>query len=358
MILGILLFTLGLLVAGLLALAALPAVWRRALRLSGERLARLVPLSPEEIAADRDQLRAAHAVELRRTEQRVARAEAERATLQVEAGRRESRVLHLEREGARAQVGIATLEAEAAAARRERDDMAAEAGAREIAMTGLAALAERRWLDLASVGAVRAAVEVERDAAAAESLRLGEIVDGLRAGMAGLQTRLLAEAGRADALERDRDQLRRDLSAESGRAAARTASAGPADPGNEPGGSPGLDTVLPRHGGATAPERAEPGAPDRDELRRLLDARDRQIEGLTAELAFMSEQAASAERRATAANRAHEALLAERAAEGAAREAGPVPSAAPGPPPGDEAARLRAAIASLADDILAAGRTG
>ena len=99
MILDILMFTLGFLVAGLLALAALPAVWRRAMRLSGERLSRLVPLSPQEIAADRDHLRAAHAVDLRRTEQKLEQAETGRAGLMAEASRREDRIAALDAGG-------------------------------------------------------------------------------------------------------------------------------------------------------------------------------------------------------------------------------------------------------------------
>ena len=55
-------FTLGVLTTGLLALAALPAIWRRAVRLSTARLSRLVPLSAEEIAAERDHIRAAHSI--------------------------------------------------------------------------------------------------------------------------------------------------------------------------------------------------------------------------------------------------------------------------------------------------------
>src|SRR4051794_40724979 len=64
-------FALGFFVAGLLALLFLPAVQRRAARLAARRLEMQLPLSMEEIVAERDQLRAEFAVERRRVEQKL-----------------------------------------------------------------------------------------------------------------------------------------------------------------------------------------------------------------------------------------------------------------------------------------------
>ena len=64
-------FTLGFLLAGLLALTIAPAFWRRALRLSTRRLEMLLPLSSREIIAERDLLRAEFAVDRRKFEQRA-----------------------------------------------------------------------------------------------------------------------------------------------------------------------------------------------------------------------------------------------------------------------------------------------
>ena len=311
MILDILIFTLGFLVAGLLALAALPAVWRRALRLSGERLSRLVPLSAEEIAAERDHLRAAHAVELRRSEQRLERAEAERAALRVEAGRRETRVLALEGDGARAQVAVAGLEAELAGLRREVDGLRAEIGAEAIALHGLSALADNRLLAIAALQGERALLQAEGAALRAERDGLAQEVDRGRGSLAGLETRLIGVDTRTHSPRRSGEPARRAGAA----AAERLAAAA-----------------------------TQPAEPPRDDLRALLEARAREVEGLTAELAFMTEQAASAERRTTEALKAQEALRAERTA---------TPHS--GPPPGDEPARLRAAIAALAEDVMRAG---
>ncbi len=64
-------FSLGFLVAALLALAILPAFWRRAYRLTRRDIEATLPLSPQEIAAERDQLRARFAVERRQLEQKM-----------------------------------------------------------------------------------------------------------------------------------------------------------------------------------------------------------------------------------------------------------------------------------------------
>src|ERR1700736_2441773 len=64
-------FTFGFLAASLIALAAAPAFWRRAIRLSTRRLEMQLPLSLEEILAGRDLLRAEFAVECRRLEQKA-----------------------------------------------------------------------------------------------------------------------------------------------------------------------------------------------------------------------------------------------------------------------------------------------
>lgn len=76
MIEQIMFFVLGLLAAGLLLIALLPALWRRAVRLTRQALEATLPLSPEEIAAEKDQIRAAHAVEIRRIETERERTEA------------------------------------------------------------------------------------------------------------------------------------------------------------------------------------------------------------------------------------------------------------------------------------------
>jgi chromosome segregation ATPase len=281
-ILDILVFALGFMVAGLMALAALPAVWRRALRLSDERLSRLVPLSPEEIAAERDHLRAAHAVALRRVEQALEASEADRAALRIQAARREARIASLDDSFVRAQVRIAELEAEEADLRGEVAALWADHGAEAIVLDGLSRLAERRLEEVAEL-------QAERDA-------LRQEVDRHRTSLAGLETRLMGVETRGGDLERELAEARRDATATMAR--------------------------LTGERDVAAKDHA------------------REIEGLRAELAFMAEQAHSAERRAADSAKAHDALRAEQG------------EAAPALAELRDDAALRAAIAALADAVL------
>ena len=59
---NIMYFVLGLLMSGLLALIILPAVWRRAVRLTKKRIEAATPMTMAEFRADKDQLRAEFAM--------------------------------------------------------------------------------------------------------------------------------------------------------------------------------------------------------------------------------------------------------------------------------------------------------
>ncbi|MBE7219493.1 MAG: hypothetical protein INR64_13550, partial [Caulobacteraceae bacterium] len=99
---------LGFCTAVVLALALLPLLWARALRLTRQRLELLVPWSKDEIDAERDGLRAQAAVEQRRLEQasersRAALAEREallgQRTVEIVRGEMERDALRGERDG-------------------------------------------------------------------------------------------------------------------------------------------------------------------------------------------------------------------------------------------------------------------
>ena len=64
-------FALGLLVAGLVALIIMPAVWKRAVRLTKRRIEAATPITLAEFRADKDQLRAEFALSTRRLEMNV-----------------------------------------------------------------------------------------------------------------------------------------------------------------------------------------------------------------------------------------------------------------------------------------------
>ncbi len=103
-------FVLGLLVAGLLALILLPAVWRRAVRLTSARMEARIPVSRAEIDADKDQLRANFAVANRRLEMEAGRLKDRLAGEVVEVGKRREEVVLLTRAKAALSDTIAGLE--------------------------------------------------------------------------------------------------------------------------------------------------------------------------------------------------------------------------------------------------------
>jgi DNA repair exonuclease SbcCD ATPase subunit len=71
MVESIMYFALGALAAGLIALMILPAVWRRAVRLTTKRIEAATPVTMAEFRADKDQLRAEFALSTRRLEMNV-----------------------------------------------------------------------------------------------------------------------------------------------------------------------------------------------------------------------------------------------------------------------------------------------
>jgi chromosome segregation ATPase len=94
----VMIFALGFLAASLIALAVAPAFWRRAIRLSTRRLEMQLPLSPEEILAQRDLLRAEFVVECRKLEQKANAINACHAGDMAELGRRAATIAYQETE--------------------------------------------------------------------------------------------------------------------------------------------------------------------------------------------------------------------------------------------------------------------
>lgn len=68
MVQSILFFVLGFLTAGFFVLLIAPAVWRRAVSVTRQRVEAKLPMTLEEIRADKDSLRAEHAMALRKVE--------------------------------------------------------------------------------------------------------------------------------------------------------------------------------------------------------------------------------------------------------------------------------------------------
>lgn len=86
MVQSILLFLLGFLSAALLALIVAPAVWNRAVRLTRKRITASLPLSRNEIEAEKDGLRAGFALDIRQLEMKLDAARDRIARQMVEVG--------------------------------------------------------------------------------------------------------------------------------------------------------------------------------------------------------------------------------------------------------------------------------
>ena len=89
---------LGFLLASLLALMVAPAFWRRAVRLTKRRVEMTMPMSASDIQADKDQLRAEFAIELRRVEVALDKAKDKAARELVEANKRRVEISEIKTE--------------------------------------------------------------------------------------------------------------------------------------------------------------------------------------------------------------------------------------------------------------------
>jgi chromosome segregation ATPase len=130
-------FLLGFLTAAFLALLAAPAVSRRARRLAVARARLQSPLSETQARAERDALRASHAVDLVRLETRLNSAENDRAIQGAQLGRQASRILSLRDLSTERAAEIARQREELIALKRDTRDLKVQLGTQEIALRDL-----------------------------------------------------------------------------------------------------------------------------------------------------------------------------------------------------------------------------
>ena len=137
----------GALSAALAFLLAIPAVSRRAHRLAQRRAALAAPLSATEARADRDALRAKHAIDVALIERRAAAAQTQWAQAQIELGRQAADIVARDSEIANKREEIAQRAEEQARLSTELRDRDNEISAREVALFDLSGqrdAAERR----------------------------------------------------------------------------------------------------------------------------------------------------------------------------------------------------------------------
>jgi chromosome segregation ATPase len=187
----LLLFCIGFLAAVLFALLVAPSIWRRAVYLTEKRVRATVPLSLEEVRAEKDKLRAEFAMAQRRQEMRIEELVAKTARLLASNASREEDVLKLTEDNAgkvrnieKLEAELATLRAEYAAQGEELDSCIADLRAAETQIESKAMEIERleRELTEASLSASNFQVELAASETQLERVReqLRETRDHLR----------------------------------------------------------------------------------------------------------------------------------------------------------------------------------
>lgn len=202
------LVALGFLSASLLALAAVPALARRADRLARKRAEAAFPLSLAEIAADRDHLRAELAVRARKLEQQAERGFAAKAEAMRELGRRDMTIGERERALQARDVRIAALEGELDTTRAElqktRDALARESAS----LADTAATLEKRLADLTSVERSLAETRASLTGTSQDLEARAEELERERATLARIEALLAERDGELAAARSENDQLR------------------------------------------------------------------------------------------------------------------------------------------------------
>ncbi len=203
-------FLAGLLVAGLAGLLVVPAFVRRALRLSAARARMLAPLSAKEAAAERDMLRAEHAVAQSRLERRIAALQDAVARRRAELGRQAATLVAAESAATDQRSEIEGLRADLAARQREILSLEGDLGASRIVLNDFGAQLDRASSEIRRL----------RD----ERLAIDTVIDEQRLAIAGLETRAsglemkLQDAAqtarsKATAAEAERSRLSSELAA-------------------------------------------------------------------------------------------------------------------------------------------------
>jgi hypothetical protein len=216
-------FALGFLVASLLGLLVLPAVNARAARLARRRAEARLPLSPGEIAAERDYLRAQFAIRERRLERAVEAAKAKRhgdmaaigaGTMKAAALARDIEARDAELATVRSRNGI--LDASLTQARAEGTTGLATLHALEEAHADLldSLMALRRAPAPGAQGEDGGATDKGTDEGTDEGPDLVALTaerDALRASLDAAEQALISLPGRDEAAERENADLRRRI---------------------------------------------------------------------------------------------------------------------------------------------------
>jgi chromosome segregation ATPase len=210
-------FAIGFLVASLAAIAILPALARRAARLSEARSRLQAPRTEKQAIAERDALRAQLAVENARIERRAVLAEERAIALRAEGGQQAVRLVALQADAAERENALIERQTEIETLRRDMQALEDSLAASQVALNDLTAQRDtaQSSADAASdrVGALEAEANRDRAKIAILAAR-SEHVEGR------LDELSRTSKSAADAADRTQARLAADLGEESRKAAA------------------------------------------------------------------------------------------------------------------------------------------
>ncbi len=187
MIQSILFFVLGFLCAGFIAVLITPVAWRRAVNLTRRRIEGSMPLTPSEIEAEKDRIRAEAAMSIRRLEMKAESLQAKNASQLVDVGR--------------AQEQVKKLGAERDAKVKAHDALAAQVGALTADLT-------KRDEELKRLGERIAEAEGTSTMSAEELEKLGRMYDEASFSSSSRQIELVARESELERLNSELSKLK------------------------------------------------------------------------------------------------------------------------------------------------------
>lgn len=200
-----LLFGLGFLTAALLVFLIAPAIHRRIVWFTEKRMRATMPLSPQEVRAQKDMARALFAAENARTEHALTQERDKTVALQIHNGKLQQEASRLSAGGTELQTRIDDLEVEAGELRsRLRQEESYISQLKSSIHTAEQASAEK---------------EADIDGLRKRMTKMGADADNLKIDLATRETEIESLKLRINTLRDERDTLRQDLSAVSQRAA-------------------------------------------------------------------------------------------------------------------------------------------
>nr|WP_204326544.1 hypothetical protein [Rhizobium lusitanum] len=198
-------FGLGFLTAALLVFLIAPAIHRRIVWFTEKRMRATMPLSPQEVRAQKDMARALFAAENARTERALTQERDKTVALQIHNGKLQQEASRLSAGGAELQTRIDDLEVEAGELRsRLRQEESYISQLKSSIHTAEQASAEK---------------EADIDGLRKRMTKMGADADNLKIDLATRETEIESLKLRINTLRDERDTLRQDLSAVSQRAA-------------------------------------------------------------------------------------------------------------------------------------------